>query len=85
LAKASPVPPFQIAVSLSSSRDFSDQPKPRAWQISGDLKAHRNKLAALLKSHRADHIGPFSTRQQSFIARAWKLANDKARELGWMV
>jgi hypothetical protein len=58
LAKAFPVPPFQIAVSLSSSRDFSDQPKPRAWQISGDLKAHRNKLAALLKSHRADPNQP---------------------------
>jgi hypothetical protein len=68
-----------MAVSLSSSRDFSDQPKPRAWQISGEPKAHRNKFAALLKSHRADPIGPFLPRQQSFIARAWKLANDKAR------
>jgi hypothetical protein len=28
---------------------------------------------------------PFPTRQQSFIARAWKAANDKARELGWIV
>jgi hypothetical protein len=38
------------------------------------------KLAALLKGHEADPIGPFPTHQQNFIARAWKRANDKARE-----
>jgi hypothetical protein len=66
LAKASPVPPFQTAVSLSSSRDFSDQPKPRAWQISGDLRTHRNKLAVLLKSHRA---APLPDEAISVVAR----------------
>jgi hypothetical protein len=30
-----------------------------------------------------DQKGPITRAQ--FLARAWKLANDKARELGWIV
>lgn len=26
-----------------------------------------------------------SIRQRDFLARAWRIANDKARELGWIV
>jgi hypothetical protein len=39
----------------------------------------------LAKSHagRTDHGSPMT--QAEFHARAWKLANDKARELGWIV
>ena len=39
----------------------------------------------LTKSHsgREDHGAPMT--QAEFHARAWKLANDKARELGWIV
>ena len=39
----------------------------------------------LTKSHsgREDHGAPMT--QAEFHGRAWKLANDKARELGWIV
>jgi hypothetical protein len=39
----------------------------------------------LTKSHsgREDHAAPMT--QAEFHGRAWKLANDKARELGWIV
>jgi hypothetical protein len=30
-----------------------------------------------------DHRSPIS--QAAFVGKAWRLANDKARELGWMV
>jgi hypothetical protein len=28
---------------------------------------------------------PLATNSSEFLAKAWKLANDKARELGWIV
>ena len=39
----------------------------------------------LTKSHSggADHDAPMT--QAEFHGRAWRLANDKARELGWIV
>ena len=50
----------------------------------GHPKAQR-KSAALLKSHRAEPIGLFPTRQQCFMLAHGGLANIKARELGWVV
>ena len=45
---------------------------------------HRGaQLAARLDYFKHDQKGPITRAQ--FLARAWKLANDKARELGWIV
>jgi hypothetical protein len=41
------------------------------------------QLVARLDYFQHDQKGPITRAQ--FLARAWKLANDKARELGWIV
>jgi hypothetical protein len=42
-----------------------------------------SQLVARLDYFQHDQKGPITRAQ--FLARAWKLANDKARELGWIV
>jgi hypothetical protein len=42
-----------------------------------------SQLVARLDYFQRDQKGPITRAQ--FLARAWKLANDKARELGWIV
>jgi hypothetical protein len=44
---------------------------------------HGSQLVARLNYFQHDQKGPITRAQ--FLARAWKLANDKARELGWIV
>ena len=42
-----------------------------------------SQLVTKLDYFQHDQKGPITRAQ--FLARAWKLANDKARELGWIV
>ena len=45
-----------------------------------------SQLAGLLaKNFPKSDDGRVPLAQAEFLARAWKLANDKARELGWIV
>ena len=39
----------------------------------------------LLAKRIADHDDRFPMTAAEFLAQAWRLANDKARELGWIV
>jgi hypothetical protein len=41
------------------------------------------QLVARLDYFQNEQKGPIT--RAEFLARAWKLANDKARELGWLV
>jgi hypothetical protein len=45
-------------------------------------EAHKKKEAKDI-SDRDDPRAPMTVSQ--FLAKAWRLANDKARELGWVV
>jgi len=44
---------------------------------------HQTGLLARIISERYDPLAAMGV--QEFLAQAWKVANDKARELGWIV
>jgi len=54
-------------------------------QLSGGVSEAKSRTPTrgALDYFQHDQKGPIT--QAEFLARAWKLANDKARELGWIV
>ena len=63
-----------------------DRHHPARHELRGDvLQGYSLPSAASHRSHSGgeDHDAPMT--QAEFHGRAWRLANDKARELGWIV
>ena len=54
-----------------------------SYSVTYHKPANSPQLVARNRPHRDD--GRTELKQAEFLARAWRLANDRARELGWIV